>query len=182
MIFQLLKKKLLIATDSFLPRWDGVARFLSELIPDLKKDFIITVIAPKFKGKIPKIPGVKIIRMPLRNIQVGDYYPAKLDKKKIQKAVEDSDVVFSQTLGPIGAYSIIYGKRKKKKIISYIHSVEWELFSESVAELKVNKWLVKNFTKVFARRLYNIAKSTGPWKAMNCFSYATEEHPIRLSV
>ena len=30
-------KRLVIATDSFLPRWDGVSRFLLEIIPKLKR-------------------------------------------------------------------------------------------------------------------------------------------------
>ncbi len=57
-------KKLLITTDCFLPRWDGVARFLSELLPSLKNHFDVTVIATKFQGKIQKFTLVKIIRMP----------------------------------------------------------------------------------------------------------------------
>jgi hypothetical protein len=30
-----MRKKLLIATENFLPRWDGIARFLNEIIPKL---------------------------------------------------------------------------------------------------------------------------------------------------
>src|SRR3989338_9882834 len=47
-----IKKKLLIATDSFLPRWDGITRFLTEIIPRLKDNYEITVIAPEFPGEI----------------------------------------------------------------------------------------------------------------------------------
>ena len=45
------KQKLLITTDSFLPRIDGVARFLMEMIPLLSEHFTITVVAPDFPGQ-----------------------------------------------------------------------------------------------------------------------------------
>ena len=47
-----MRKNLLIATDSFLPRWDGISRFLIELIPRIKDDFEITLVAPDFKGEL----------------------------------------------------------------------------------------------------------------------------------
>ena len=46
------KKKLVISTDCFLPRWDGIARFLLEIIPRLSRYYDITVIAPKFEGTL----------------------------------------------------------------------------------------------------------------------------------
>ena len=51
-------KRLLITTDSFLPRWDGIARMLSEIIPKLSQKYEITVVAPKFIGKSVKFKGV----------------------------------------------------------------------------------------------------------------------------
>ena len=54
------KKKLLIATDNFLPRWDGIARFLVELIPALTHKFDVTIVAPRFPGRIPDLP-VKLV-------------------------------------------------------------------------------------------------------------------------
>ena len=76
-------KKLLISTDSFLPRWDGIARMLSEIIPRISGKYDVTVIAPQFHGRMPKYRGVKIIRVPLSGVQLGDYPPAKLDYKKV---------------------------------------------------------------------------------------------------
>lgn len=80
-------KKLLIATDNFLPRWDGIARFLSELIPRIKDEYDITVIAPDFPGEKKDICNV--IRIPLFNFRIGDFQPARfklgLIKKKSKK-------------------------------------------------------------------------------------------------
>ena len=60
------RRKLLIATDNFLPRWDGIARFLLEIIPRLRERFDITVIAPKITEQevvMPELDGVRIVRI-----------------------------------------------------------------------------------------------------------------------
>ena len=48
-----------------MPRWDGITRFLSEIIPKLKDEFKITIIAPEFPGSFKGIEGVDVIRFPL---------------------------------------------------------------------------------------------------------------------
>ena len=40
-----MKKKLLIATDSFLPKLDGATSFLKEIIPKIHNDFNITIVS-----------------------------------------------------------------------------------------------------------------------------------------
>jgi hypothetical protein len=61
------KKKLLIATDNFLPRWDGIARFLSEIIPRLAAHYEITVIAPDCGTY--EDPNIKLIKIPDKTFQ-----------------------------------------------------------------------------------------------------------------
>ncbi|MEM4264039.1 MAG: glycosyltransferase family 4 protein [Candidatus Woesearchaeota archaeon] len=145
-------KKLLITTDCFLPRWDGVARFLSELLPSLKNHFDITVIAPKFSGKFQKIPGIKIIRMPLMKIRFGDIYFSRLNFKEVRKHAEKADIIFNQTIGPIGIAAIMAADKLKKQIISYVHSIEWELSAKAVKHFKS---ITELAVKLIARRLYN---------------------------
>src|SRR3989338_11008289 len=99
-------KKLLIATDSFLPRWDGVARFLSEVIPKLSKKYMITVLAPEFPGPPVEYDGVKIIRFKTFNFQVNAYTPAKPNLKLVKQQVKEADIVWTQAIGPIGAATI----------------------------------------------------------------------------
>src|SRR3989344_3764110 len=98
--------KLLITTDCFLPRWDGIARFLSELIPQLKKQFEITVVAPDFEGITQKKEDIRIVQLPLGKIRFADIRFAKSAKKKIKELVKEADVVFNQTIGPIGISAI----------------------------------------------------------------------------
>jgi len=145
-------KKLLITTDNFLPRWDGIARTLVEIIPKLSKKYEITVIAPKFPGKSVKFKGVKIIRMELSGRQFGDYPPAKINYRKIEQIVKENDIVFNQTIGPVGYSAIIAAKKNKKPCISYIHSIEWELFSKAMKRFKKT---VHKISRVLARYAYN---------------------------
>ncbi len=146
------RKKLLIATDNFAPRWDGIARFLVEIVPRLK-NYDITIIAPDF-GPIKKdlFWDIKIIRFPLRNFSLDYYTPAKPDSETIKKLVSQSDIIWSQTIGPIGASAINHAKKLKKKIIAYTHSIEWELVPKGI---KKGQLLIKLIVKKFAASIYN---------------------------
>ncbi|MBR9703654.1 glycosyltransferase family 4 protein, partial [Candidatus Woesearchaeota archaeon] len=116
--------KILITTDNFLPRWDGIARFLNEILPRLKGNEI-TVVAPDFGKCIPK--GFTLISIPLGKRIVGDYRAAKYDFKTVKAAVKEADIIFNQTLGPIGIAAILSAKSCGKPIVSFTHSLEWEL-------------------------------------------------------
>ncbi|MGM5485186.1 MAG: glycosyltransferase family 4 protein [Nanobdellota archaeon] len=145
-------KRLLIATDNFLPRWDGIARFLNEIIPRLSADYKITVLCPDY-GKAPDYEGVDIIKFPVTKFSVGGYQPPKASFRKINRYVKEADVVFVQTQGPVGAKAIIASWFHKRPVVSYVHSIEWELFSKSI---KLFKPLARFFTKIYARMLYNM--------------------------
>ena len=171
------KKKLLIATDCFLPRWDGIARFLNEIMPHLREDFDITVAAPDYKGMESddgkndgtkdemghgindrtkdrikdEMEAVKIERFRPRKIKFGDFSPAVAKRSRMKKLVDECDIVFSQTQGPIGARAILLAKKSRKPVVSFVHSIEWELFSKSI---KYFRKAVGFFSVFYARFLY----------------------------
>ncbi len=180
-----MKKKLLIATDSFLPRWDGVARFLNEIIPKLSDKYEITVIAPKFHGKLKEFKNIKIIRIPLLRIRVGDYTPAKFNIRKITKAVKQADIVWTQTIGPVGMLAILTARFFKKPIAAYIHSIEWELFSKSISPKNIFRNSICLLTKVTARYLYNkcsllMVPSLEVAEILNWHSIRTKKRVVHL--
>jgi 1,2-diacylglycerol 3-alpha-glucosyltransferase len=148
-------KKIAIATDSFLPRWDGISRFLSETIPKLDTDYEVKVIAPAFDGKYDDELLVSVERIPLMSLKVADYQMPKFAYKQIRKQIDDCDIVFTQTIGPIGGLSIFAGRRANKKVVAYIHSIEWELFPKSIRALAPIKWLVRKKASLMTRILYN---------------------------
>ena len=145
------KKKILITTDCYLPRWDGVARFLNQLIPELKDQFEITVIAPEFEGRYKQIPGVKTKRLPIIPMQFGDIY-FSFNTKEVAKYVAEADLIFNQTIGPIGKRAINTAYKLNKPVISYIHSIEWELASRAVKRFK---WMTEKIVMQRAQTLYN---------------------------
>ncbi len=147
-------KKVLITTDNFYPRIDGISRFLYEVLKRLQFDFDFTVVCPNFRGDETDLDNVKVIRMPLSERKAGDLPLAKPLKYKIQNAVKECDIVWNQTLGPIGYYGIKYAKRFDKTLISYNHSIEWELFTFSLSGKKL-KWVANIFSRILMRWLYN---------------------------
>jgi glycosyltransferase involved in cell wall biosynthesis len=147
------KRRLLITTDNFLPRWDGISRFLSEIIPRLKETYEITVIAPDY-GHV-SIDGVEIIKIPLKKKSYGDYTPAQIMYRKILRLVRRCDLVFNQALGPIGMCAILAARRARRPIASYIHSIEWELVPKALVSLGPVRGLVLPFSKSVVSFFYN---------------------------
>lgn len=142
--------KIVITTDCFLPRWDGIARFLKELIPFLDKHEVV-IFSPDF-GDI-KVPNfIEHVRFPLWKRRFGDIFFALPDKKMMKQHISSCDVVFNQTIGPIGSAGIKLGKKCKKPVVSFVHSVEWQLVSLA---LKRFKSLMGSLVQSRARRLYN---------------------------
>jgi len=147
-------KKLLIATDCFLPRWDGIARFLNEIIPSLKEHFEITVLAPAFPGESHDM-GVRVVRFPLYYFSLGDFTPAYATTRVIRKEVEAADIVFTQTIGPIGAKTIRIASKKKKPIVAYTHSLEWELVTHALAKYNMLRAVSERIVSRMLRQYYN---------------------------
>ena len=147
------KPKLLITTDCFFPRKDGISIFLVELLPYLKKEFEITVIAPKY-GVINKEirEDINLITFPLMKRKVGDYPPAKPKYMKIKEAVGEADVIWSQTIGPIGTTAIWAARSLNKPVVAYIHSIENELVVKSIG-LKGAK---KKNCKLYFKEIHKI--------------------------
>ncbi|MDK2907556.1 MAG: hypothetical protein PWQ87_14 [Candidatus Woesearchaeota archaeon] len=148
--------KLLIVSDSFLPRWDGVARFLYELIPRINDSFDITVVAPMFMGKGIAFKNVEVLRVPLTRLKAGDYQIPKASLGLISKAISQSDIVWTNTLGPLCMNACLSAKIQNKPIIAYVHSIEWELFHLSIKKSKTVRRFVYSLTKMVARIHYNL--------------------------
>ncbi len=149
------KKKLLVATDAFLPRWDGISRFISELIPPLSKDYDVTVVAPDFPGKRWSYKGVRVVRIPLGRIKIGDITLSRFYWRTISDLVRESDIVFSNSPGPIGGIAMLKAKKYKKKQVSVVHWHGGELFAQSVGKFWAKNRLMKYIVYKYAITMYN---------------------------
>ncbi|MBW2968621.1 glycosyltransferase family 4 protein [Candidatus Woesearchaeota archaeon] len=145
------KKKILITTDTYFPECNSITRFLGQLIPEIKEKFEITILAPEIKGKQTKIPGTKIKILPTIPIKIFNSY-ITLKTKQIEQYVEETDLVFNQTTGPIGKKAIKTAQKINKPIISYVHNIEWEKAYYSEKKLK---WLAQTIIKKHVQNLYN---------------------------
>ncbi|MFW5990771.1 MAG: glycosyltransferase family 4 protein [Candidatus Nanoarchaeia archaeon] len=128
--------KVLIATDGFLPRWDGIVRFLLELVPLLEKDFSVRIVAPKFEGEFNNPFNSPAYRFELMSTRVGDIRFSRVRKKEMMPHVKWADVVFTQSLGSIGMVSISCARKAKKPVVSFLHLIEWELATKSIRRFK----------------------------------------------
>ncbi len=155
------KKKLLIGTDNYLPRWDGISRFLIEVVPKLAEIYDITIVAPKFDMtkedliKEARKKDFKITRFDNFGFKIGDFPPAKPVLRQIAHLCKEADLVWTQTIGPIGAATIYYAKKQNKKVAAYLHSLEWDLVAKSIGVHEIFKRSAHGLTKRIAGILYN---------------------------
>lgn len=120
--------KLLVATDNYAPRYDGISRFLKEVVPALAQEHDVHVVAPDYGPSNDEAPTTKI---PIKRLQVGDYHPPKLKPIKIWRLVRQADAVFIQSLGSIGLPALIAARLQNKKVVLFTHAIEWELVPRS---------------------------------------------------
>ncbi|MBN2457966.1 glycosyltransferase family 4 protein [Candidatus Woesearchaeota archaeon] len=145
------KKRILIATDGFLPRWDGIVRFLLEIVPRLKERYDIKIAAPTFEGEYRNPLDVDVLRFRQLRLRFGDIYFSFVRAKDLEESVLWADIVFVQSLGTIGM-AAINAAHKKKPIIAFTHLIEWDISTKS---LKRFKRIVNALTKAIAKRYYN---------------------------
>jgi len=148
-------KKLLIATDTWHPKVDGVVRFLSQVIYPLSKKFNITILAPDFDGKKSnntiKFKTSKVLK-------IGGYNsvsPSFRTFSKIKRCVKESDIVWSQDLALLGLTSIIYGKRYNKYVVNYVHQITWEHLAGVITKGPKIKNIVSSIARIISRWIYN---------------------------
>ncbi|MBD3313736.1 glycosyltransferase [Candidatus Woesearchaeota archaeon] len=146
------KKRLLIASDTFLPRWDGVTRFLLQIVPKLSTKYDITLAVPDFKGRGMRMNNVDIVKIPCYNYTVDDMHLPKFKPGTIKKLVRDSDIVFIQALGPIGLLAARYADKLKKPLYAYSHVIEWDLYPKVAGRFRK---ALRAITLAISRHFYN---------------------------
>ncbi|MBW2992496.1 glycosyltransferase family 4 protein [Candidatus Woesearchaeota archaeon] len=151
-------RKLLIATDNFLPRWDGISRFLSEIIPKLARAYDITVLAPNFKGYNQvkqEFGNITIHRFDTFNFKVGDFPPAMPPGRKVKNYIKEADIVWIQSIGPIGYSTAKWARKMEKPLMAFTHSIEWELVSNAITGFSLFRKIIEILVKRIAKKVYN---------------------------
>jgi hypothetical protein len=102
------KPRLLVVTDSYCPRWDGVARVLVSILPTLAEHFQVRLLCPDYskhfpEGECPDIPGVTLVFSPLVPLIAWRGCRIPLLQPHVARAeVENADICFTHTLGENG--------------------------------------------------------------------------------
>ncbi|MEM0231312.1 MAG: glycosyltransferase family 4 protein [Candidatus Woesearchaeota archaeon] len=151
------KKNLLIATDTFPPRVDGVSKFLQQAVPKLIKDFNITILAPDFGpsgSELEGIEGVRIVKFRVGKKSWGELKLAHPSFFKILKEVKNSDIVFVQSIAPVGILTVFAAKILRKNVVAYTHVIEWQIVVEHLGFKGLLRTLVQWFVKIVAIATY----------------------------
>ncbi|MBN2423065.1 glycosyltransferase family 4 protein [Candidatus Woesearchaeota archaeon] len=146
-------KKLLIPTDSFLPKLDGATSFLKEILPRLEKEFDITVVCPDY-GAIPQKFNIKLVRFKPYDFFLGDIQPAMPNLSVLRKEIKNTDIVWLQGFGLIGFFSLFLAKRFRKPKILITHIIEWDVFPKGYGS-KLLSVPINITTKFVMKILYN---------------------------
>ncbi|MFH1591681.1 MAG: glycosyltransferase family 4 protein [archaeon] len=151
------KRRLLIATDAYLPRWDGIARYLAEIIPRIKDDFSIRVIAPHFRGydAPASTKDFEVVPVPTYGFTFGDFHPPSFQYSIIKKEVAEADLVWTHAIMPIGMCAIYAARKAKVPVIATIHSLEWELAQNSLSPRTLIRGMARCVAQIVAKHFYN---------------------------
>ncbi len=176
-------KKLLIVTDTYLPRKEGITTFLLKIMPRLKEEYEVTVLAPDFGTE--KSSG-DMIRLPSYKFQVADLKPPKFSFWKVRKLVKSSDLVFVQSIAPLGASAIFNAFLARKKVVTYNHVIEWEVVTKAIKK-KFLKKLFDFIIRIVSRCLYNrcsliIVPSAEVAEILNANKIKTKKMIVHLGI
>lgn len=128
---ELKRIKVLFVSDTFVPRVDGIVRFIKEVSKRLSPLFEVSFLAPDFHGAIQaakKMKG-KAYLCPPSKFEIEEYPLTAPKNKTIHSAVDPADVVFINSIAPLGARALLYAYSIKKPIVIYTHAIDWELLA-----------------------------------------------------
>ena len=151
-------KKLLIATDTYLPKKDGITRFLNMIVPSLTERYEVTILAPSFTRsfKEERHSGARVVRFPVyKRLQLSSYPAVRLFYRKVKRYVKEADMVWIQSAAPLGFMALRAAKKTKKPVFAYIHAIEWEQLTHIMLKSRYLKPLLMRLLTKLERYIYN---------------------------
>ena len=144
-----MKKKLLILIDTMKPMIDGVSIFLNYTLPYLTDKYDVTIIATDYSNETYE--NAKLIKFPRIFSNITGYGPVFVNRRIIKKEVKKCDYVLNhESVSPIAAsfFALKYAKKYNKPFFTYVHSIDWELFPETISIPKFIRNLAKDISKI----------------------------------
>jgi len=120
------RMRILYATDSYHPKNDGVVRYIDETSKRLARKHEVGILAPEFGSKNHEQDPdwVDIHRLRSIDITVHGYdftFPAY---GKAKHVVLDYDIVFLQSIAPLGSISLFAAKHNRRPLLAFLHCIE----------------------------------------------------------
>ncbi len=153
------KKKIVIVTDSFAPKKDGVTKFLETVVDELNHKYEIVLLAPSYTQKsfTEQFYGAVVVRFPSSSwVTLGGYQAVLVLPKKIEPHIRDADLVWLNSMSPFAAAALRAARRLRKPVIAYKHSVDWDQVAHML--LRSSAFTKKIMTTLIAKMvavLYN---------------------------
>lgn len=159
--------KLLVVADSFLPRWDGVARVLKELLPLMSDSFEIHLAFPDYPGERLELPGVHYVTFPLLPLlRTGDVRWGVPLRSRVRREVGWADLVWTHAVGPLGGACLREAVRTDTPVVSMVHSVEWEVYAQHAWFGKtLVEWLWRRITRARYNRVQRVLTPSATTRA-----------------
>ena len=138
-----IKPKLLLIADTYAPKVDGTYIFMKEYISRSKNQFDISMLVPNYynykDNKNEKFLDVskRFVLSGYSNIAIS-----YSNLKKIISNIKETDILFIQGPALLSFISMFLGKKYKKKVVSYLHVLGWELYQKFLP-VKYNDFLEK---------------------------------------
>lgn len=125
------KIKVLYVADTFLPKKDGVVRFMMETSSRLSDRFDVSFLAPKIEGAefAARTNNLNVYFVSVRRFKINNYPIPHPKSKIINEAISNADIIFINSIAPLGVAALKHAKKQKKMIVEFIHSIDWELFA-----------------------------------------------------
>ena len=150
------KPSMLIVADTFIPKRDGVMKFLSEMIPRLAEDYSLTLLVPKYSDDIPEqYLGVRVIGIPVGRFSLAGYSAARMDRAAVRSAVSQNDIIFAHSGMPLGVLATLAAKKERKPVVTYLHQIPWEQMAAIMTDNRILKWAIKKVVLRLSRWILN---------------------------
>jgi len=131
---------------------DGVSMFLENTLQFLTKEYEVTIIAPRYSNETYE--NAKLITFPLYRVTGADYGIPRINRKIIKEEVKKCDIIFNhESISPFSSsfFGLLYAKKYKKPFFTYVHSLDFELFTEVFKLPRFIKKIEKLFLQIYAR-------------------------------
>jgi glycosyltransferase involved in cell wall biosynthesis len=124
-------ESLVVVADTYPPKKDGVLTYLRSILPLLKEDYSITLIAPRFSEERETLmEGMDVILTPCIPIEVANYYPA-LPTVKLARCIRRADIVLVNDLAPLGSAGLSLAHLLRKPVALFCHHDESIMLSRA---------------------------------------------------